>query len=412
MQLLHEAQTQVLSVATPHVATVSLEDSLGKVLSDDIISPQSSPAFNNSAMDGYALALHPEEANALSITRQRIEVVGAGTVSTATITPDTCVKIMTGAPVPEGANIVVPIEEATVVLADPKAGSELDSESGPIEVTFSGPFRSGQHIRFQGEEFGLGDLLLPAGTLLSPAAIGLLASLGYVNVPAFHVPRVAILATGSELLPVGAPLAPGKLRDSNSDTLAACVREAGAIPVKFGVLPDNPLAIEAAFEKAFQSCDMVLSSGGVSVGDFDYVQDTLLKLGLEKKFWKVAIKPGKPVLFGTLKDKLCFGIPGNPASALVVFELLVRPALRQMLGHTQVYRPKVQGQLLHDVKASPGRLHFMRAHYDAVEQAISPLVGQGSSNLWTAAQANALLPVYEDYAAGAVVEAFLLTPAV
>ena len=387
-------------MAAPQVATVPLEDSLGQVLSDDIISPQSSPAFSNSAMDGYALALQPDEAKALSITRQRVDVLGAGRVSMAAITADTCVKIMTGAPVPKGANIVVPIEEASVIE---------DAETGRVDVRFSGPFRSSQHIRFKGEEFGLGDLLLPAGTRLSPAGIGLLASLGYVNVPAFRVPRVAILATGSELLPVGAPLSPGKLRDSNSDTLAACVREAGAIPVKFGVLPDNPLAIEAAFEKAFQSCDMVLSSGGVSVGDFDYVQDTLLKLGLEKKFWKVAIKPGKPVLFGTLKDKLCFGIPGNPASALVVFELLVRPALRQMLGHEQVYRPKVQGQLLQDVKASSGRLHLMRAHYDAVEHTLVPFQGQGSSNIWTAAQANALLPVYEDYAAGATVDAFLLT---
>lgn len=400
MQLLHEAQTQVLSVATPQVATVSLEESLGHVLSDDIISPQCSPAFNNSAMDGYALELQPSESEALTITRQRIDVVGAGELSAARILPNTCVKIMTGASVPDVANIVVPIEEATV---------EAEGEDGTNQVVFSGPFRLGQHIRFRGEEFGIGDLLLSAGTVLSPAAVGLLASLGYVNVPAFHVPRVAILATGSELLPVGASLSPGKLRDSNSDTLAACVREAGAIPVKFGVLPDNPLAIKAAFKKAFQSCDMVLSSGGVSVGDFDYVQEALLKLGLQKKFWKVAIKPGKPVLFGTLQDKLCFGIPGNPASALVVFELLVRPALRQMLGHSQVYRPKVKGQLLQAVKASVGRLHFMRAHYDAHEKTLLPFQGQGSSNLWTAAQANALIPIYADYADGDLVEAYTLT---
>lgn len=406
MQLLHEAQTQVLSVATPRVATVSLEDALGHILSDDIISPQSSPAFNNSAMDGYALALQSSESDALAITRQRIDVVGAGDFSTAQITPETCVKIMTGAVLPNGANIVVPIEEAVYLEAvTPKQKQEEDK----LSVVFSGPFRLGQHIRLRGEEFNLGELLLPAGTFLSPAAIGLLASLGYVNVPVFRVPRVAILATGSELLPVGASLLPGKLRDSNSDTLAACVREAGAIPVKFGILPDNPLAIKAAFEKAFQSCDMVLSSGGVSVGDFDYVQEILLKLGLQKKFWKVAIKPGKPVLFGTWEDKLCFGIPGNPASALVVFELLVRPALRQMLGHDQVYRPKVQGRLLAATTASPGRLHFMRAHYNAQEQTLSPFQGQGSSNLWTAAQANALLPIYEDYAAGDLVEAYALT---
>lgn len=394
---LEEALHQVLAVAAPRAATVSLEDSAGRVLSDDIISPQHAPAFNNSAMDGYALCLNEAELQMESLSRKCTTVVGAGQTHHQPLTPETCVKIMTGAAVPETANAVVPIEQAEV------------SSAYPNEVIFKGPFRQGQHIRYQGEEFKVGQLLLTRGQQVTPAGIGLLASLGYVNVPVYQAPRVAILATGSELLPVGAQLTPGKLRDSNSDTLAACVREAGAEPVKFGVLPDNPLAIEAAFEKAFQTCDMVLSSGGVSVGDFDYVQDTLIKLGLEKKFWKVAIKPGKPVLFGTLEDKLCFGIPGNPASALVVFELLVRPAIRQMLGHCLLNRPQVNGKLTQAIQPSPGRLHFMRARYDALEGTITPFQGQGSSNLWTAAQANALLPVHAPGQVGDTVSALLLT---
>ncbi len=390
---LNEAQSQVLAVAAPRVATVPLEDSLHHILSDDIISPQYAPAFDNSAMDGYALCLQPHELNKSEITRHVSQVIAAGENKHDELLSHHCAKIMTGAPVPAGANTVIPIERTQV---------------NHKEITFEGPFKLGQHIRKQGEEFTLGDTLLKSGQQVRPAVIGLLASLGYVNVPVHQVPRVAILATGSELLPVGAPLTPGKLRDSNSDTLAACVREAGAIPVKFGILPDNPLAIQAAFEKAFSTCDMVLSSGGVSVGDFDYVQDILLKLGLEKKFWKVAIKPGKPVLFGTLAEKLCFGIPGNPASALVVFELLVRPALKQMLGATQTFRPTQKARLLHAVKPSSGRLHFMRAFYDAEEQTLEPFVGQGSSNLWTAARANALLPVHEAYEAGAQVNALIL----
>lgn len=395
MLALEEALATVLAVAAPRAATVPLEDSLHQVLADDIISPQYAPAFDNSAMDGYALTIAAHEWSETVLTRQCVGVIGAGEQTTQSPGPEDCLKIMTGAAVPEGSNAVIPIEQAQV------------AETG--EVTFTGPFRTGQHIRLRGEEFTLGEHLLAAGVSVTPAVVGLLASLGYVNVPAFQVPRVAILATGSELLPVGAPLVPGKLRDSNSDTLAACVREAGAIPIKFGVLPDNPLAIEAAFKKAFQTCDVVISSGGVSVGDFDYVQEILLKLGLEKKFWKVAIKPGKPVLFGTLEDKLCFGIPGNPASALVVFELLVRPALRQMLGASQLHRPVVKARLLRAVKPSAGRLHFMRAYYDAEANTLQPFQGQGSSNLWTAAQANALLPVPVTYAADQQVEAFLLT---
>lgn len=395
MLTLEDALASVLAVAAPRAATVPLEESLHQILADAIISPQYAPAFDNSAMDGYALRLAEHEWQNQTVVRRCEGVVGAGDNPSQALGPEICLKIMTGAPVPEGANAVVPIEQA---VTDPQTQA----------VSFSGPFRQGQHIRCRGEEFKLGEQLLSAGTLISPAVVGLLASLGYVSVPAYRVPRVAILATGSELLPVGAPLVPGKLRDSNSDTLAACVREAGAIPVKFGVLPDNPLAIEAAFKKAFQSCDMVLSSGGVSVGDFDYVQDILLKLGLEKKFWKVAIKPGKPVLFGTLDEKLCFGIPGNPASALVVFELLVRPALRQMLGALQLHRPVVKARLVHGVKPSPGRLHFMRAYYHAEEGTLMPFQGQGSSNLWTAAQANALLPVPVAYAENQQVEAFLL----
>lgn len=384
---LDQAQRIVLAAAVPHSEPLPLTSAYGRVLAQDLNSPQASPLFDNSAMDGFAVG---------AADRAQFELIGEVAAGQIWSGPDLqaaqAIRIMTGAEVPASAAAVVPIEE----VDRPKA------TTGTINVT--APIRPGQHIRRQGEEFKPGDVLLKAGMRLNPAAIGLLATVGMARVPIYRAPRVGILATGSELLPVDAALAPGRLRDSNSPTLAACVTEAGAEAVLYGILPDEPRQIRAGLEKAFAECDIVLTSGGVSVGDYDYVQEILLAMGLERKFWKVAIKPGKPALFGTLQGKLLFGIPGNPASGLTVFELLVRPALRKLLGENELFRPLISGRLASAVRPAPDRLQLLRLIYRDGE--FRPLRGQSSSNLLTVAQANALMAVDRAYAAGETISAW------
>ncbi len=389
MITLEQAQAIVMAEVRPVETSVSLFQSTERVLAQRVVSPQHSPLFDNSAMDGYAIFQHE------SPIYQVIGISSAGQIFKGQLEPGQAIKIMTGAVVPETATAVVPIEQI-----DCKPDHEH-------EIKVTADVQSGQHIRFRGEEYQTGDTLLEAGIVLNPAAVGLLATLGYSKVPIYRVPRVAILATGSELLEVDDELKAGKIRDSNSAMLAACVQEAGAIPVLMGILKDDRKEIKIALIEAFKSCDLVLSSGGVSVGDFDYVQEILLELGMQKKFWKVAIKPGKPVLFGTLEQKLVFGLPGNPASALVVFEMLVRPALRSMMGYPHIWRQQQEAVLTEAVEPAQGRLLLMRVLVEKGE--IHPLKGQGSSNLLTVSKANALLPVERAYKAGEQVRVWRFT---
>lgn len=401
MLRLEDARRIVLETLEPKPALVSLSQAAGRVLATDVYSPQPSPLFDNSAMDGFALSAPlPDSLDSAQTGRFVVGTQPAGGTWPGVLKPGEALRIMTGAEVPPSASAVIPIEEVLELT---------DSQTGADQIIIQAEVRPGQHIRRQGEEFQSGDLLLRASSVLNPAAIGLLATIGLTEVSVYAAPRVGIIATGSELLPPGAPLEPGKLRDSNSETLAACVTAAGAEAIRFGILPDEREAIRAGLEQAFSSCDLVLSSGGVSVGDFDYVQEILLDMGLEKKFWKVAIKPGKPVLFGTLAGKGLFGIPGNPASALTVFEVLVRPLLRKLQGYreSQLLRPEVTGKLLSAVKAAGDRLQLMRVIYHP-DGSIEPLKGQGSSNLLTVARANALLAVDQDYSAGSDVKIWLL----
>ncbi|MGV3526826.1 MAG: gephyrin-like molybdotransferase Glp [Candidatus Sericytochromatia bacterium] len=391
---LSEAQERVLSTLSTSPRSVPLAQAGGLVLAEALFSPEDAPLFDNSAMDGIALRLGNAPLATESGTPLRRRLIGeipAGQSWSRSLGPDEAVRIMTGAPVPEDADAVVPVEEFS---------TEAD---GWIQIHAA--VRPGQHIRRRGEEFRSGAMLLPAGTRINPAALGLLAGCGQSEVLVYPRPRVGILATGSELLPVNAPLEPGKLRDSNSYTLAACVEEVGAEAVLYGILPDHPEAIRTPLERAFAECDLVLTSGGVSVGDYDFVQAILLDMGLDKHFWRVAIKPGKPVLFGTLAGKGLFGIPGNPASALAVFEALVRPALRQLLGFQQCFRPQVRGQLQEAVSFSGNRLHLMRVIY--AEGRITPLKGQGSAHLLSVAQSNAILPLDKALAAGEQVSVWL-----
>lgn len=386
MQPLEDAQKHILAHAKPVPGTLTpLEQAAGLCLAQDISSPHPMPPFDNSAMDGYALRQHAKN------TYQILDHVPAGQVSQVQLEAGQGVKIMTGAPVPESADTVVPIEVVQV----------LDIHT--IEV--QEPPTSGQHIRRAGEEVAQNEVILKTGHRLHAGSIGLLASLGLGQVSVRH-PRVTVLATGSELLPLDAPLEPGKIRDSNSPALATSLRAMGLSPEVKGIVEDSKDALEAALKVALENTNVLLTSGGVSVGDHDYVQELLLKLGMKKHFWKVGIKPGKPVLFGTLNQTLIFGIPGNPGSALTVFEYLIRPALRQMMGYQTLWRPQKTGVLSQDVKPAHGRLHLMRVHYEdtSTGPVVTPLKSQGSSNLLTVSMANAILPVHRAYQAGEEVQ--------
>lgn len=389
---LSEAQEKVFAALSAPPRSVPLAQAGGLVLAENLSSPEDSPLFDNSAMDGIAVRLGEADSLNFPLRRRLVGEVPAGRSWTQALGPDEAVRIMTGAPLPADAQAVVPIEEL----------GQTDADGW---VTVNAPVRLGQHIRRRGEEFRAGTPLLSAGMRLNPAAIGLLAACGKSDVRVYARPRVGILATGSELLPVHAALEPGKLRDSNSYTLAACVEEAGGEVLRYGILPDHPEAIRTQLERAFTECDLVLTSGGVSVGDYDFVQPILLEMGMDKHFWRVAIKPGKPVLFGTLAGKGLFGIPGNPASALAVFEALVRPALRQLMGHKTRFRPQLSGRLREAVAFSGPRTHLMRVIYADGE--ITPLKGQGSAHLLSVSRANAILAVERSLAAGEQVSVWI-----
>jgi molybdopterin molybdotransferase len=328
------------------VEQVALPSALGRVLATPMTALRDVPPFRNTAMDGYAVraadvaAASSDQPVALRI----VEVVRAGAVPRVELTAGAATKVMTGSPLPDGADAVVRIEDTR----------EAD---GMVRIlTAAAP---GAHIRLPGEDMRVGQTVLTAGRALRPADIGLLASLGVAVVPVYRRPEVAILATGDELVELGQPLAPGHIVNSNAYTLAAAVEEAGAAPRILGIVPDTVDATRAAFSDAFDS-DMVLSTGGVSMGAFDVVRDALTALGVRERFWKVAQKPGKPLTFGVREATPVFGLPGNPVSSLVCFYVYVRAALRAMMGHELLHLPGVRATVEEDVRTSPGLTEFVR----------------------------------------------------
>ncbi|MDX2167443.1 MAG: molybdopterin molybdotransferase MoeA [Deltaproteobacteria bacterium] len=318
----------------------------GRVLAESLAAPHDVPPFRNSAMDGYAvrsadLAAVREGAPA----RLRVlETVGAGQVASQVVAAGTAIRIMTGAPVPDGADAVVKVEDTA------EAGADVE-----IRVSIG----SGVNVRHPGEDLRAGATVLAAGRLLRPADIGLIASIGQPMVRVARRPRVAILATGDELVDVGTPLGPGQIVNSNAYTLAAAVEEAGGDPLFAGIVRDRPERIRAAFAEAMDA-DLVLSTGGVSVGSFDYVRTILADLGYQERFWRVAQKPGKPLTFGLCGTTPVFGLPGNPVSSLVCFYLYVVPALRTMLGLERVHLPHATATLREPLKTAAGLTEFVR----------------------------------------------------
>ncbi|WP_193605538.1 molybdotransferase-like divisome protein Glp [Nocardioides dongkuii] len=362
-----------------------LMDTLGLACAEDVVATVALPAFDNSAMDGYAVA-SVDVATATEESPVHLPVVGeigAGNAQVLALAPGTAVKIMTGAPVPTGADAVVPYEW---------------TDRGVAQVTVSRAPAAGQHVRPAGEDVGVGDLVIERGAVLGPRQVGLLASIGRATVRSRPRPRVVILSTGTELREPGVPLGHDSIYDGNSFLLAAAARQAGAIAYRVGIVPDEPQAFLDALEDQLVRADVVVTSGGVSQGDFDVVKAALAPRGVW--FGPVAMQPGKPQGFGFVGEDNTpvFTLPGNPVSSYVSFQLFVLPALRKLMGLTPWSRPGVPARLTHAVTSPPGRRQYLRAEY-VVERgaaSVSPVGGAGSHLIGDLANANALVVVPED----------------
>ncbi len=387
MLTIEEALARVLAHIPPNGAErASLAEAHGRVLAEDVYSPSALPPWPASAMDGFAVraADVPGEFRVL-------ETVAAGRVPTHTVVPGTAIRIMTGAPLPDGADAVVMVE---------------DSEATGVDaVRLAGSASPGQHVRPCGGEVPLGVHVLPRGRTLGAGAIGVLAAVGIPSVQVASRPRVGILSTGDELVEPGTPLGPGQIHSSNGYALAALVREAGGLPVDLGSVPDDPVAIADAFREALR-CDLVLSTGGVSVGDYDHVKGVLAELGIGMDFWQVAMKPGKPLAYGVLGVTPIFGLPGNPVSCMVNFYQFVRPVLRTMLGDATPYLPVVEAELAGRVSRRPGRPEFVRVRLFREGDVVRAEVAghQGSAGVLSMADAHgfALLPADATEIAGRI----------
>ncbi len=365
---------------------------LGQVLAEDIYSSMDIPPKDNSAMDGYAVKA-ADIAGASASSPVYLDIIGeakAGGVSNLAVKAHKTIRIMTGAPLPRGADSVVPFEET----------DETQRKDQPLkQIGMLKAVEKGKNIRWVGEDLAKGQLALPKGIVLRPAQVGVLASLGMDKVKVIRRPVVAILATGDELVEVGQPLPEGQIYNSNSYSAAAQVLRYGGIPRVLGIARDTEKDLGKKIKEALSS-DMLLTTGGVSIGDYDLVKDVLAKQG-EISFWKVRMKPGKPLAFGTIKGVPHLGLPGNPVSSMITFELFARPAMLKMMGKTNLTRPTVDVIMESRIKNSDGRRIFARAivRKDG-DRLYAKTTGPQSSGILTSmSQANALVIVPEDVAA-------------
>lgn len=360
MITVEEARKAILGGLTPLPAEkVSLWQARDRVLAADVVASHHVPPFRNSAMDGYAVRAadvkraSPEMPTYLQV----IGDVAAGATANRPVGAGEAVRIMTGAPVPEGADAVVRFEESS-------EGWALDNRPPASQVAICNAVAAWDNVRAAGEDLRAGERVLSAGTRLLPAHIGVLASLGVSRVSVVRRPRVAILATGDELVPADAPLEPGKIRNSNEYTTAALVEQAGGVPVPLGIARDTVESLSAKLQEGLAAnVDIFLTSAGVSVGDYDMVKDVLAAEG-QMSFWQVAIKPGKPLAFGHLtydgREIPLLGLPGNPVAAMVAFHAFAEPAIRLLSGRQPIFPPPKEAQLCEDVTNSKRR-HYMRA---------------------------------------------------
>lgn len=385
-----EARARILSAFAPLTPiSVHIFEALGLVLAEDVTAAEDVPPFRNSAMDGYAVRC-ADTASASETTPVRLTIRGevpAGRVSWMTLESGSAVRIMTGAPVPPGADAVVRFEDVTLEV------SAVDSAATSILVT--GPARRGQNVRDAGEDVARGTIAVSRGTLIGAAHIGLLAALNQSTVHVIRRPNVAILATGDEVVDLGRPLQPGQIRNSNSYLLWALTRQFGGVPQMLGVAGDRESDITSKID-AGRSADLLVTSGGVSVGDFDMVKRVLKREG-EIEFWQVRIKPGKPMAFGRIGETSVLGLPGNPVASAVAYVQFGRPAIRRMLGLPDAPLPTVDARLLVNVENTGRRRHFMRGIVLAErgELIVRPSGRPGSGALSSLAHANCFIVIPE-----------------
>jgi molybdenum cofactor synthesis domain-containing protein len=380
---------------------VPLAEALGLTTSVPLRAEEEVPPFANTAMDGYAV--RAADTVAAPVELEVIGTLAAGGRPEVTVGPGQALRIMTGAPVPPGADAIVMVERTEAL-------------DGGARVRIEQAAEVGDHVRPAGEDVAAGSEVFPAFTTLTAGHLGVLASIGLVKVPVFSRARVGVLSTGDELVTEARPLQPGEIRDSNRLTLLALVEQAGAVPVDLGVARDDKDAIRAGFERGLAECDAVITSGGVSVGDFDYVKVVLDELsGGSMQWMQIAIKPAKPFAFGVIEGVPVFGLPGNPVSSMVSFELLARPAIRQMMGHPVIDRPKVRAVADDGLARRPDdKLHLVRvqASYEADGRYHVRSSGGQASNLLRAmalANALALLPDGDGAAPGEELDVLLLS---
>ena len=401
---IEDARRRILDACPPlPPRDMVLTDALGRVLAERVVAGEDVPPFANTAMDGYAV-----RATDTAGAPVQLEVVGtlaAGSAPDIEVGPGQAVRIMTGAPIPVGADAVVMVERT----------SSATEGSVTIDVAAS----AGDHIRQAGDDIAAGQTVFEPGDELTPGHLGVLASLGFEQVRVVPPARVGVLSTGDELTTGPAPLRPGQIRDSNRPTLLAMLREAGCVPVDLGTVADDEPAIRKAItlglsgEEGIAGCDALVTSGGVSVGDFDYVKAVLDDLG-QMSWWQVAVKPAKPLAFGVVGGRPVFGLPGNPVSSMVSFELFARPALRQMMGHHRLLRPDVAAVADEPLRRrSDGKVHLVRViatHGDDGRHHVRSSGGQGSHLLRAMSLANALavLPDGDGVQAGETVRTYLL----
>ena len=362
---------------------VNILETRERVIGENIFAPRNIPSANNSAMDGYAVR-HIDTKGATKdkpLKLKIIEDIPAGKVALKKINTGEAARIMTGAVIPEGADAVIRQED-----------TQKDGKTVIIYISA----KKADNIRFAGEDVQKGDLVVKKGFALRPADIGMLAALGKAFVSVYQKPRVAIMSTGDELVDIEIDPPPGKIVNSNSYSLAAQVLECGAIPIMLGISKDKKIDLQEKFKTALHA-DLIISSGGVSVGDFDFVKNVIGEIGNAMHFWQVAMRPGKPLAFGAIEGIPLFGLPGNPVSAMVSFEQFVRPSLLKMQGHTKIFRQTIKAICAEEFQKQAGFRHFIRAIIKKEkDKYIATTTGdQGSGILKSMVTANGLIVMGE-----------------
>jgi len=373
---IEEAQQIILRHIAPlQTEALPLLQGLGRVASEDVFAPWDIPATDNSAMDGYAFSFATVQGNSLFVVGN----IPAGKERATPVSAGEAVRIMTGAPIPRGCDTVVPIENVETV---------------GDTIRLVGDARPGSHIRARGEDIRAGQRAIAANSLLRPQEIGMLASLGKTSVRVYRRPMVGVLATGDELLAIGSSPAPGKTINSNSYSIAAQVAETGGDPVLLGIVEDEVEQICDRIREGIRG-DLLITTGGVSVGDRDCVKEAIVALGGEIKFWKVHMKPGKPLAFAILEGKPVFALPGNPAAAMISFEVFVRPALLKMTGHVRLFRPTVTAALTEPMANRGDRPHLIRVRVEARQDGYvaSATGNQSSARLSSLTAANGFMTI-------------------